>query len=203
MVEAIDLETLKPHITEILIAAAGVTAVGLRWLKSYLEKQGLERSKQGFINTSMVYDILSRYLSHFGANRILILYSENGGGIPVPGKHLHASVLYEVIDSQATPVKQDFQKRLIDEDYARILTTLIQEGKWTWEKGQPLKGLISDVYQHQGVEVAKVYPIRMNTNKFYYLSITWRNRIPIDTSEVNYHVGVMVDLIKKLITKDC
>jgi len=54
-----------------------------------------------------IQQIIDRVITNSGANRFLILKTENGGGKPRLGSHLYASVLYESNQPPLTNVKED------------------------------------------------------------------------------------------------
>lgn len=84
---------------------------------------------RGYSDISAIYRHIQGLLSDLEANRVLLLKSENGGGIPAPGCVVKSSVLYEVCDSPARPISQSWQLVPLDQDYSQILSQVVTEGR--------------------------------------------------------------------------
>lgn len=84
---------------------------------------------RGYSDISAIYQHIQGLLSELSANRVLLLKSENGGGIPAPGCIVKSSVLYEVCDSPAKPISQSWQLVPLDQDYSAILSEVVTRGR--------------------------------------------------------------------------
>lgn len=114
-------------------ALIGVLASGSLAAIGHLVREGLKRraSRQydrGYGNIRRVFQLLQTTLPVVNANRVMILKSENGGGIPAPGTQVTSSVVNEVFDPPVMTIHEAWQQVPLDQDYSRILAEVNTEG---------------------------------------------------------------------------
>ena len=183
-----------------LILAIGAGCVeGVRWLTKSLRKRRDSQLKediiQGYAAIHKTYEALGTVLHETPANRILLLKSENGGGIPGPVSTCYSSVLVERHDDRLPSVKETWQKVPVDGDYAKILTEMLECGQTIrtterMKQDSPLR----DIYTSQKVHHSQVYHLATiqttpRGGTVYYLSANFmtpeaemsaRHRVVVD-----------------------
>lgn len=166
-----------------MIAGSGLIAAGSGWLVAYLKKKQHEletartqRSVSVVIDSAAIYDELNLLAGRVDCDRVLLLASSNGGGIPDAGSPLTVSVLYEVIRGDGLqPIRLDWQSIPLDEAYISMLRELITSNAYYGGIDDLKKGMLKDLYISEGVTHFHIVPILRTEKKFYYLSVRWLN----------------------------
>lgn len=110
-----------------LVSAGSFTAV-IQLGREVLKRRASARLDRGYGNIHKVYEHLQRLLSATNSNRVLVIKSENGGGIPVPGAQVKNSVVFEVCDSEVQPMSGSWQEIPLDQDYSKVLVQVNSDG---------------------------------------------------------------------------
>jgi hypothetical protein len=111
------------------VVGSGSLAALIHLARDLLRRRAGRLYDRGYRDISSIYQNIQGLLSDTDANRVMMLKSENGGGIPSPGCIVKSSVLYEVCDSPAKPVAQAWQLVPLDQDYASILSGVVTKGR--------------------------------------------------------------------------
>lgn len=112
----------------IAIVSSGGLVTFIALMREVLKRRASAKQDVGYANINRVYTILTKLLTESGCNRVLIIKSENGGGIPAPGSVIKNSVLFEVCDSMVSQLRDDWQHVHIDQGYSSLLTNVNTEG---------------------------------------------------------------------------
>lgn len=116
------MSELDPWVQVGLALASSGSGVALIQLgREALKRRASKQYDRGYGNIRKIYQLLQSMLGEVHANRVMILKSENGGGIPAPGAQVTSSVINEVFDPPARPVFDPWQKVPLDEDFSRII----------------------------------------------------------------------------------
>lgn len=110
------------------LSAIGVGIVGL--IRPLMRIWNSRKIDSGYRHIHQVYQQLSDLKSKTNCVRIVVIKSQNGGGLPRPGSTVKQSALYEVCDSDMTPVYGAWQNVPLDEEYAHVLTDVATKGKY-------------------------------------------------------------------------
>jgi len=81
----------------------------------YMNRSGT-KIDSAIANINKIYSILNSLLHETVANRISVFRISNGGSIPRPGVTLYMSTVYEVVSPPCVPNKDQWDKRIIDEE---------------------------------------------------------------------------------------
>lgn len=112
----------------IAIVSSGGLVAFIALIREWVKRRASLKQDVGYASINKVYILIQNLLSESGANRVVIIKSENGGGIPGPGSVLKNSVLFEVCDSIVSPLRDQWQQVRIDQKYSTILTNVNTEG---------------------------------------------------------------------------
>lgn len=161
-----------------------------------------ERSAKAIIDMGAVYDVLNDVVQVLGADRGLILFTTNGGGIPAASKSANVTILYETIRGQGlSPIRSDWQGVPIDQGYVRMLSSVVQDGHWTGIPSDLDDGcLLRSLYESEGVKRSWVHEICRTEKKYFYISLRWveGHDIP-DDARINKELVIATTKIKKIL----
>lgn len=110
------------------LMSSGSLAVLVQLARSGLKRRAAKQYDRGYGNIRKIYQLLQGTMPDLKANRLMVLKSENGGGIPVPGAHVTSSVINEVVDPPARSVFEAWQQVPLDQDYSRMVADLSTNG---------------------------------------------------------------------------
>lgn len=123
---------------------------------------------------SKIYPILNGMMHNAGADRIVLLKTTNGGGIPKPGCTLRSSVLAEVYGDDLDGISGSWQEQRVDGDYVMMLSRLIIAGAtFMVSKELDHDSLLSMVYQADEIAFSKVMLVETLPEMMIYVSINY------------------------------
>ena len=175
-----------------LIALMGtiITSIGTLYVKNYLDTVK-ERNKNSFSTVvplvHEIYSILNDVMSKTKAFRVVIMKTENGGGRPQIGCELKSSVVYEVFDSGHKPIKLDWQKQVIDEQYSSMLSELILSSERCIRvktADMPDYSMLKIAYQATGVVQATMYELAERGKDYIYLSVIYGEETELTAEDI-------------------
>lgn len=126
-----------------------------------------------------IYSTLHTLQRATGAGRVLVLRASNGGNRPHPAKPLYISILYETTGG-LTLVRDDWDKRQVDEEYIGLLARLLDEEIVQLTTAEMAPGLLRDVYTSDGVIGSKVALVSVAEEHMIYLSVVYDRPRPMD-----------------------
>lgn len=178
---------------------------GTLWKSFKLVGDWIQRSqsRQAFEEAVMIVETLHRLQVKLNAQRVMILKTENGGGIPHPGKPLYTSVQYEFCRDGVEPLKEDFQRRLLDSSYVEMIGKILSMQQLTLIPAEMPEGcMLSRVYRKFRVLRADVIEIAITKHGLFYLSCTWaQDSVVPDDVEIAYEIGVAQNKLRELLSK--
>lgn len=123
-------------IIQILIAVIGsggsiaaFTTLFREWWKS----RQARKMDSGFLDIYAVWEELQALATAVGADRALILKSENGGGLPAPGSVIKSTAIFEYHTDVLPSVRSTWDRVLLDSYYSEVVS-LISSGAWVWQE---------------------------------------------------------------------
>ena len=146
-----------------------------------------------------VYHILNMLLRETKCVRALILRAENGGEVPIVGKDLYSSVVYEVYDRAFDSIKARWQKRPLDEDYIDLLLEVSKEGKAVLITEEMAPCALKDLYVSIGLHGSVVLKLKAREGAFYYLALNFDQPFDGDDAGLNESVAFAVNEIASLL----
>jgi len=158
---------------------------------------------QHFDGLIEVQQIMERVLDKTGAQRFLILKTENGGGKPRLGSHLYASVMYEAISNPMVSVKNDYQRLLVDNIYVKMLSDIGPSTPNKLIRDNMKEGILKRIYTKEKVAYSEIHYLSETDNAFFYLSIATskddRFNGPIDRVEIEIAISKLVNIFEKIV----
>lgn len=110
------------------LMSSGSFAVLVQLGRGVLKRRAAKQYDRGYGNIRKIYQLLQSSMPELRANRLMILKSENGGGIPAPGAHVTSSVINEVMDPPVCSVFEAWQKVPLDQHCSRMVAEVITNG---------------------------------------------------------------------------
>lgn len=163
--------------TEIIVAllTGGVLTALVKGVFDLIKSRLVRKNAfQDTINDlNVIYEEMDALKSKTGCDRVLVIATKNGGGIPVPGASLYASVLFETYDKTLGSIKRSWQNRLIDEAYVKILLRLEEENIIVTEPENMDDGLLRDIYVTSGVKKSVIAKLKATDKRYYYISCSF------------------------------
>lgn len=150
-----------------------------KYLK-YVAAQEKEREERGLRTISECVDELNRVRTVLGCQKILVMYTEDSGGIPAPGTQLFSSVLFESTDSDMFLMKPAFVRQILDDDYMKVIYDVYQ-GKYInyFSESEINSYLLKKMFTSFQSSCFSIFKIGSNEKrtKFYYLITAWQSKL--------------------------
>lgn len=148
-------------------------------------------------NIQLMLEIFHKKYSEDFLTRVLVLATENGGGMPTKGKKLKASVLFESYDNKnSESIIHNWQNRIVDRSYNVILLRMLE---CTMDDDTPYyyettvselsdNSLLKTMWEAEDIKGARLYYIgqiywkflgliRIYPKKMVYISLTLHSKI--------------------------
>jgi hypothetical protein len=188
------LTTTKDSILGVLISSGTLAAFvafiyqkASTWLKarkSMTEKRAaVEREGESYLALVRVLDTLHRLETSTGAVRALILRSHNSGGPISIADHTYTSVIHESCKDKERRVKQLWQRRPVDLEYARLLNRIDKESEVHLLIEEMGEGDLKDLYSSIHVAQSLVEKIGKTGKGMLYLSVNYAEATPISPGD--------------------
>ncbi len=176
-----------PVYAQIAIAVLGTgggAAAAIKLLKDWSRMRRSKHMDAGFADVNELYQTLQTLLGDISADRILVIKSENGGGLPRPGCTIKSSVIHEVYNGQYLGSLYEVWQRVpLDHDYSQILSVL-STGQWVWRETSTLShsSVIKDLLEDDVRRLAFARICGTN-NALWYIALHFRSPNKIDDKE--------------------
>jgi hypothetical protein len=157
------------------VLGSGSLAAVVHLVRDQLRRRAARLYDRGYSDISEIYRLIQELLSNIpGANRVVVLKSENGGGIPAPGCVVKSSILYEVCDSPAKPMFEAWQVVPLDQDYSSILAKLSTDGRSVIRRSDLHRDSIThDLFKAANATHAYLFRICATAHALLYLSVQY------------------------------
>lgn len=161
------------------IAAAGalltsIATVLMVQAKKRLLQRRSSSAENAVIDAATVYRLLNETAAHLCADRALVLFASNGGGVPAAGKPIYISILYELFSGATQEsIMSKFQSVPVDYAYMEMLSQVAEKNVWHGSPDDLRPGFLRTHYQEEGVQYSYVIKIATTETRFYYLSLRW------------------------------
>jgi hypothetical protein len=196
--------SFENQIKEILIGAFGTgIGIGFNYLRQFVEEKRKKRSTEAIEDMASVYDILNELAGQLKTDRLLVLYSSNGGGIPSAGTVISVTILYELVRAfNLVPIRNDFQNLPVDEGYAQLLKNVVIRGEFFGTPKNLQDGFIKELYESEQVDKFLIKEIYRGDKKFFYMSCRWckGSEIP-DKMEIDLRTRIACEKISRILKK--
>ena len=128
----------------------------------------------GLAEQQTIYSLLQAILTETPADRVMIIKTENGGGIPSHKNPVYMSVMYEVYQNPMRAILEEMQRVRAGSAYIDLILQLADQSKVTYETQNMPAGLLRDINETDGIQSGQKHYINNNEKAFYYLSISSR-----------------------------
>ena len=175
------MPTSNPHWTiQIIVVVLSSTGIWstIRWFFDRRDRKRQHKIADRYRSIAETYSIMMALQVDTTADRVVLLKSENGGGIPRPGVQVKSSVIAEVENRSIEKVANKWFNVPIDSDYANILATVSSQGVHVVKKEALSEGsALRDIYEADGVTWSLVYRLGMCDEYMLYLSMNFRTEL--------------------------
>jgi hypothetical protein len=111
-----------------LLSVMGTVFGLVKAAQSGIRKRVSRKWDQSYKDIQEVYTIIQELLSKSPANRVLVIKSENGGGIPTPDGVVTNSVIHEVWDPDTDAIQKNWTGIKLDRYYSEVVTKVSTDG---------------------------------------------------------------------------
>lgn len=186
-------------IEAILIASitSGLMLATFRWWGQFILRllnKKTRRAGDAFPYITQIYDAMMNICIESSAERVLVLKTEDGGGLPGVGATLYGSVVYEYIFNQHfDPLKQKYQRFMVDEHYLRMLQAINKKDEpYVFVTDKEPDSLLKTVYDSLKVTHSYIYYLGQSKKAFYYMSVvnTQNHDFEVSNDKVVLQQGV-------------
>ena len=105
-----------------IIPIIGTIFALVRALQGVLRRRASHKWDRSYTDIQSIYQTIQELLSNTPANRVLVVKSENGGGIPTPDGDVTNTVIHEVCGSDTDPIQKDWVGIKLDRIYSGVIT---------------------------------------------------------------------------------
>src|SRR5690606_21561155 len=145
-------------------------------------------------NINRVYARLNELKARVECDRVLIITTHNGGGIPRAGAPLYASVLYETYDKNVESIRDSWQNRRVDEVFIKMLAQLETEDCVEATIDEMDDGALKYALTAHHLNGTILAKIKSTPENYYYLSCSFKN-----TKKINVEAKLSIlDTVSKI-----
>lgn len=177
------LSFMEQAIIAVVSSIGGLVGI-IALLREFLKRRASQKQDIGYANIDKVYTVLTKLLTESGCNRVLIIKSENGGGIPAPGSVIKNSILFEVCDSKVRQLREEWQHVHIDQGYSSLLTNVNTEGfSDVPREGMNKDSVLFEFFDVGQAEQARFYRICSTDKVLIYLGAFYDHGIGLSSKD--------------------
>lgn len=159
------------------IGSGGLLTMIAQHIINRVEFGGRAQSEKAILAHAKIADELEELRRHVDADRILLVFTSNGGGVPKGGEIGHTTVMFEQRGEGLPAIKGAFQDTIMDENYVRVLRHVVENGGSHISDVSAMgEGWLKDLYITEGVQEAMLFPVFATKRKFYFVSLRWISR---------------------------
>lgn len=183
-------------VAAITVAALGVVAELVR--RAHRRSQ---KPREAIRDHAHIYDELQGLRHTLRANRIVVVKTHNGGGLPSAKTQLYTSALYEVADA-ARPVKGYWQGLTVDAPYVQVLSAMMEQGSAAVDVAAlGPRTTLADIYASGDIKTAHEYYLYHDARGLYYLSLQWRDASHEASASQRLAIAASVRKISKTLSE--
>lgn len=149
-----------------------------------------------------VYTILNSIKREVRAHRVMILASENGGGLPRIGCQLYTSVIYETFDAPLRPLRNKWQRQRLDEQYIKLLSDIVTNGESTFIADMAQGGILKDLHEAQNIAASRYYKLIERDKEVLYMSCAFLEDNEYDTPRARETLRAGIAELRQLFERE-
>lgn len=165
------METVSEIIVALIAAGAAIGAALIARNRKRERKKNRLPIYVDHVNE--IYLIIQNLLIALDAQRVAVVKSENGGGIPSTSGHLYGSVLYEDVAAGVQRVKRSWQRQPLDRAYFKMLKTALDHDRRLFYVKDLEAGILKDVYESHRTIATWLCVIARQEKQLIYLSVNF------------------------------
>lgn len=157
----------------ILGTSGGLTTIieAVKWW--YANRTGT-KIDTAISSINKIYSLLNTLLHETVANRISVFRISNGGSIPRPGVTLYMSTVYEVVAPPCVSNKEQWDKRIIDEELLYHIFKVTQDKHTTICLAQLNQdGILYNNLKSHGIDTLDLYLAHKEDGMIYVLGLEY------------------------------
>lgn len=177
--------------TVIVAAICAPTWQGVQWSLRWMErnhkwvidffhkKTAIEKTLQLKLKISKALYSIERETR---STHVMVVMGHNGGR-PSAVRPFHSTVIEEARDPRLPGVSEMWQEQVVDSSYIAMLEKVYREGNiWNYTEKLP-PGILKDLYIKNGIEQSLMIALHETSQAFYYLSITFKEKVALTPQE--------------------
>lgn len=168
------------------LGGLGATCIGLATmtLKRYMAEKEQREAVEAIIGHANTVDVLNDLAAKMKASKVMLCYTENGGGIPSIGKPLYVTVLHEVLGvAGLQPVRLDMQRVLADGGLVVLLCRMIEQTRWRGKASELEPGIFRTLLEENKIGYVDCFGVAKVQKAYYFCVVAWGDGEPVPTHE--------------------
>jgi hypothetical protein len=149
-------------------------------------------------NLSTQYRLMDKLRDDTNIERVLILKSHNGDGVPKPGYQLKVTALYESYEPPFQNKIDAYKNLTVDGDYILMLEQVRQYGYTAFYTHDMKDSLLKRIYEDEGVFWSYVFYIGRDKHNWYFASLSTSKPDNPFTLNRGLHVELFVNKMRSL-----
>lgn len=118
-----------------------------------------------------IYDWMHYVLNNTKVQRFVIKKAHNGGGLIHPTTPLYITAIYEDYSHPLKPVKDDYQRLQIDEEYIRMILDLCRNKVVRLKTKDIKSSVLKTLEEGQGVKFVEFRYLYQDRHSIYFCSL--------------------------------
>ena len=190
-----------------ILAALITTLGGLAgyFIKNYLHNKQTKQANAMADYICLVSDLyqeLQKFLHATGSHRIILFYTENGGGVPTAGSQLHCTIDYQVYDRPAKPI-EGWIKRPIPKDLVLVLSdVLARSNKTVYTDSYDENSIVRKLHEDSKILKSWVSHLYSVQKRVFFLAIHFVEDVDLEAPEVSVQLQACkfkaINILKKM-----
>ena len=166
-----------------LISVAGTVLASVKSVQAFLRKRASSKWDQSYTDIRDIYQAIQNLLAETPASRVMVMKSENGGGIPTPDGVVTNSVTYEVNDPGVDPVQKFWTDVRLDAVYSDIIMAVSTKGVSDISASELSSGDLYDFFEACECANARLVRICATRSALLYLCVCLGKDATLEASD--------------------
>lgn len=194
------VEGIAAAVTSAAAAAGAIIALikKLKPLQAWQQRRSRAGHLAAYEANLRVMAVLQDLLNTLPVERVLLIKSHNGGGVPRPGSTMKVTVAHEVHKQGIQSTRENLQDFVIDAAYTALLRTLIEKRFEVLRVDSMPDGFLNLKFRAERIQQAFVAAVGFSSNSFYFLKCDTLQSVDEDAVvKIEYHLALASnDIIK-------
>lgn len=143
--------------------------------------------------------IIQMIHDELGTDRVALVHTHNGGGIPKIGSDINVTIDWEEVKLPLRPIKNEWQSRAPDSQHLQMLLDLTRTRKVTLLNLEE-EGEIKDSQDADAITMTIMHELTATSTDYWYLSLSYIETRDLESSEQN-KLNYLKNNLQKLLSK--